>query len=151
MAISCRLQQWNVLRFPDWNQIRVFSTDFHRSLQYQISRKSFLRHADRRTGNMRATGTVRGFANSPSKQEVRPGNTFICLHNTVSAKMNCVSNTQWEFHLWIQEVLERFRIQTARVFVVFRAVNRWQNHTNSTLCWMVRISRTWRYVTGTPS
>jgi len=45
MAVSCRRKTCLHVKFPmflpDFNQIWIFATNFHRSPQYQVSRKSF--------------------------------------------------------------------------------------------------------------
>jgi hypothetical protein len=77
-------------------KIFILSADFHKRQQYQISRKS-VRSQPRwykRTGKIKTACTLRGYASTPSKPEVRQGNTLIYLkQHTVSAKMNCESNT----------------------------------------------------------
>ena len=78
MAISCRRKRClhaKFLMFLSYcNQIWIFATNFHRSPQYQLSRKSIQRETrrymrtDRRTDMTEVIGAFGEYANTPKKR-----------------------------------------------------------------------------------
>jgi hypothetical protein len=50
---------------PDYNQVWIISIDFHSSSHNQISRKSFLIHADTRTDMKKPAGAFRDYESAP--------------------------------------------------------------------------------------